>query len=200
VPRITDEVPFGGALERITRLGLTPLYDEVKSIIESFPLLVKESKNANGGKAVRVMLDAQFAAREATGWSKRQTGAVDWTKCRAIDGARVCLGVEVQMSARSDLIIIDLIHLRLALTSGGIDVGILVVPNDKLGPFLTDRGPKLADAKRMIREARVEDLPIVLIGLEHDGAGPPLPKQAKRPTDAYPTAGGDADVDERRED
>jgi hypothetical protein len=188
VPKITDEVPFGGALEKIARLGMTPLYDEVKAVIAGFPLLVKEQKNANGGKAVRVMLDAQFEARRATGWLKRQTGAVDWTKCRIINGTRVCLGVEVQMSARSDLIIIDLIHLRLALTSGGIDVGILVVPNDKLGPFLTDRGPKLADARRMIREARVEDLPILLLALEHDGAGPALPKQPKRPTGRYPTA------------
>jgi hypothetical protein len=76
VPKITDEVPFGGAVERIARLGLTPLYEEVKAIIEGFPLLVKEEKNANGGKAVRVMLDAQFSARQATGWLKRQTGAL----------------------------------------------------------------------------------------------------------------------------
>ena len=188
MPRITDEVPFGGALERIARLGLSPLYDEVKAVIEGFPLLVKEEKNANGGKAVRVMLDAQFEVRQSTGWLKRQTGGVDWTKCRIIDGTTICLGVEVQVSARSDLIIIDLIHLRLALTRGGIDVGILIVPNDKLGPFLTDRGPKLADARRMIREARVEDLPIILLGLEYDGPGPALAKQAKRAPDRDPTA------------
>ena len=187
MPKITDEVPFGGALERIVRLDLSPLYDEVKAVIEGFPLLVKEEKNANGGKAVRVMLDAQFEARQGTGWLKRQTGAVDWTKCRVVNGTKVCLGVEVQVSARSDLIIIDLIHLRLALTSGGIDVGILIVPNDKLGPFLTDRGPKLADARRMIREARLEDLPIILLGLEHDGPGPALAKQAKRAPNQYPT-------------
>ncbi len=188
MPKITDEVPFGGAVERISRLGLTPLYEEVKAIIKAFPLLVKEQKNANGGKAVRVMLDAQFDARRASGWQKRQTGAVDWTKCLVIDGARVCLGVEVQMSARSDLIIIDLIHLRLALTNGRIDVGLLIVPNDKLGPYLTDRGPKLADARRMMREARVEDLPIILLAIEHDGPGGALPKQVKRPSKQYPTS------------
>jgi hypothetical protein len=187
VPKITDEVPFGGALEKVVRLGLAPLYDEVKAIIEGFTLLVKEKKNANGGKAVRVMLDAQFETRRETGWLKRQTGAVDWTKCRIVNGTRICLGVEVQVSARSDLIIIDLIHLRLALTNGGIDVGILVVPSDRLGPFLTDRGPKLADARRLIREARVEDLPIILLGVEHDGPGPALAKQAKGVADRYPT-------------
>ena len=48
MPRITDEVPFGGALEKIARLGLSPLYDEVKAVIEGFPLLVKEEKNGVG--------------------------------------------------------------------------------------------------------------------------------------------------------
>jgi hypothetical protein len=188
VPKLTDEVPFGGAIEKIARLGLTPLYREVREILEGFTLLVREAKNANGGKAVRVLLDARFEARTGSGWKKRQTGAVDWTKGRVIDDAEVCLGVEVQMSARSDLIIIDLIHLRLALTSGGIDVGILVVPSDRLGPFLTDRGPRLADARRMMREARVEDLPIILLGLEHDGPGPALPKQPKRGPEPPPGA------------
>mgnify|MGYP001609687896 CR=1 FL=1 len=187
MPKLTDEVPFGGALEKVARLGLTSLYRELKTILQGFPLRVKEKKNANGGMAVRVMLDAQFEARHETGWVKRQTGAVDWTKCRVVNGTRICLGVEIQVSARSDLIIMDIIHLRRALTSGDIDVGILVVPSDKLGPFLTDRGPKLADAKRLIREARVEDLPIVLLGLEHDGPGPALAKQAKKPSGQYPT-------------
>ncbi len=188
MPKIAEEVPFGGALEKITRLGLTPLYREVRQIVTGFSLLVKEVKNANGGKAVRVLLDARFEARQKTGWKKRQTGAVDWTKCRVVNGTEICLGVEVQMSARSDLIIIDLIHLRLALTNGSIDVGVLVVPSDKLGPFLTDRGPRLADARRMIREARVEDLPIILLGIEHDGPGPALPKQPKKPAGDYPTS------------
>ena len=187
MPKLTDEVPFGGAVEKMTRLGLTPLYREVQEILEGFPLLVKEAKNANGGKAVRVLLDARFEERQATGWKKRQTGGVDWTKCLVVNGTEVCIGVEVQMSARSDLIIIDLIHLRLALTRGTIDVGILVVPSDRLGPFLTDRGPRLADARRMVREARVEDLPIILLGLEHDGPGPALPKQPKKGSGTYPT-------------
>ena len=33
----------------------------------------------------------------------------------------------------------------------------------------------------MIREARVEDLPIILVGIEHDGPGAFLAKQAKKP-------------------
>jgi hypothetical protein len=184
VPKITDEVPFGGALEKITRLGLTPLRDELQAILTGFQLLVLEERDANGGAAVRKMIDAEFATRAATGWKKAQTGAVDWTKCRVINGTSLCIGVEIQVSARSDRLIIDLVHLRRDLTGGMIDVGFLVVPNDRLGPFLTDRAPRLADALRMVREARVEDLPIVLVGIEHDGPGPFLKKQIKKPRPA----------------
>jgi hypothetical protein len=188
VPKITDEVSLGGALEKIARLGLTPLHNELREILTGFQLLVLEQRDANGGAAVRKMIDAEFEARSSSGWKKAQTGAVDWTKCRIINGTSLCVGVEIQVSARSDLLIIDLVHLRRDLTGGLIDVGFLVVPNDRLGPFLTDRGPRLADARRMVREARVEDLPIILVGIEHDGPGPHLAKQAKHPRPVrYPT-------------
>ena len=40
----------------------------------------------------------------------------------------------------------------------------------------------------MVREARVEDLPIILVGIEHDGPGPFLAKQSKAPKPIrYPT-------------
>jgi anti-sigma regulatory factor (Ser/Thr protein kinase) len=91
------------------------------------------------------------------------------------------VGVEIQMSARSDVPVIDVIHLRRALEDGQIDVGVLVVPGDRLGVFLTDRGPRMSDAKRRVREARADDLPLLLIALEHDGRGEPLAKQVKRP-------------------
>ncbi|HYS18813.1 MAG TPA: hypothetical protein VET45_17965 [Candidatus Binatia bacterium] len=88
--------------------------------------------------------------------------------------------MEIQFSARSDLLVIDLIHLRKAVVEGKIDVAVLVVPSDKLGVFLTDRGPKMADAKRHVVAARADDLPLLVIALEHDGSGPALAKQAKR--------------------
>ena len=56
----------------------------------------------------------------------------------------------------------------------------LVVPSDRLGVFLTDRGPSMAGARRHVREARADNLPLLLIALEHDGPGPALAKQAKR--------------------
>lgn len=178
MPRIVEEKPYNGALERIKRLGLSPLFNEVRQIITNFQLLLKEETDANGGAAVRKMLDDQF--EQAGGWTKRKAGGVDWIKCKVVNGTKICLGVEVQFSARSDLLVIDIIHLRKALTLGEIDVGVIVVPNDRLADFLTDRGPSISDAKRHVHEARAEDFPLLLIALEHDGPGPPLAKQQKR--------------------
>ena len=84
------------------------------------------------------------------------------------------------MSARSDMLVMDIHHLRTAMSKGLIDVGILIVPSDDLGIFLTDRGPCLSDARRHVHVARADDMPFLLIGIRHDGAGPALPKQKKR--------------------
>lgn len=185
MPKIVEEAPYSGATERAKRLGLGGLLAEARAILTDFELRVKEQKDANGGAAVRRLMDERFQA--AAGWAKKQTGDVDWTKCRAVKGVRVCLGIEVQFSARSDLVVMDLIHLRRAIVRGQIDLGLLVVPSDKLGRFLTDRGPRMADAKRHAREARVEDLPLLIWALEHDGPGPPLAKRPKKASGSYPT-------------
>lgn len=178
MPKLNEELHYNGARERVSRLGLSSLVDEVKAIATRFKLRVKEEKDANGGAAVRKLLDARF--EKARGWTKKQTGSVDWTKCKTINGSRVCVGVEVQFSARSDLLAIDIHHLRRAINAGEIDVGVLIVPDDTLAVFLTDRGPKMSDAKRHVEEARALDLPLILLALRHDGPGPPLAKQAKR--------------------
>lgn len=178
MPRITEEQPYNGVLERVTRLGLEVLLSELREILTGFTLEVEERRDANGGAAVRKLIDGRF--EQAQGWTKKQTGDVDWTKCRSVNGTRICVGVEVQFSARSDLIVMDVIHLRKAITDGKIDIAVLVVPSDRRGAFLTDRGPTMADARRHVREARADDLPLLLIALEHDGPGPALAKQAKR--------------------
>lgn len=144
-------------------------------------LLVMEQKDTNGGAAVRELIDARFQAND--GWAKEQTGGVDWTKCKTVNGTRVCLGVEIQVSARSDLLLIDIAHLRRALSHGVIDVGVIVVPSDRLAYFLTDRAPSASDAVRIVQEARAEyDIPLILMSIEHDGPGPALPKRRKRPS------------------
>jgi hypothetical protein len=95
-------------------------------------------------------------------------------------GTQPCLGVEIQFSGRSDLLIVDVAHLRDEIIEGSIDVGVMVVPSDRLGKFLTDRGPKFSDATRAIERARAHDLPLIVLALEHDGPGPPLAKRRTR--------------------
>ena len=124
------------------------------------------------------MIDARFEGKG--GWARKTSGDIDWIKCHTVNGTSVCVGVEVQVSARSDLLVVDMIHLNAAFRDGRLDIGIVVVPSDRLSRFLTDRGPCFSDAKKHVREARLEDSPLVLLAIEHDGAGPRLPKQAKR--------------------
>jgi hypothetical protein len=178
MPTIASQRSFDGAEERIARLGLAPLWQELITIISSFDLRVEERRDANGGAAIRSLLDQRFLSAE--GWTNRQSGAVDWTKCHSLNGSRVCLGVEVQLSARSDLLIVDVQHLRDAITAGDIDVGVIVVASDRLAFFLTDRVARYSDAVIAIDRARAEDLPLMVVGIEHDGPGTPLAKRRTR--------------------
>ena len=178
MPKIVEEVGYNGVRERIERLGLTGLLEEVRRIITGFQLAVLERRDANGGAAVRKLLDQRFS--DALGWTKHQTGDVDWSKCHVVNRTRVCVGIEVQVSARGDLLAVDILHLRKALVTGLIDVGIIVVPTDKLSVYLTDRGPCLSDAKRHVDAAGADDQPLLLLAIEHDSTGPALAKQQKR--------------------
>jgi len=180
MPKIVSEQAFDGAEALIQRLGLDELLNEVRGIVTGFELLVEERKDANGSKVLRSLIDGQFSA--AGGWNQKKSGGVDWVKQQAINGRprHICIGVEIQVSGRSDMLSVDLIHLRKELLQGKIDLAVLVVPSDKLGYFLTDRVARLSEAHRHIEMARAEDMPFVLIAIEHDGAGSALPKQGKR--------------------
>ena len=180
MPRIVSEKSFDGAEALVQRLGLDELLGEVRRIITDFPLLIEERKDANGSKVLRALIDAKFMA--AGGWVQKKSGGVDWIKQQAINGRPrfISIGVEIQVSGRSDIISVDLIHLRKELLQGMIDLAVLVVPSDRLGLFLTDRVARLSDAQRHIDMARAEDMPFILIAIEHDGVGPALPEQAKR--------------------
>ncbi|MGB2606745.1 MAG: hypothetical protein WBC78_24285 [Candidatus Sulfotelmatobacter sp.] len=153
---------------------------EVREIVTGFELLVEERKDANGSRVLRTLIDRQFS--DAGGWKQKKSGGVDWIKQQAINSRPryICVGVEIQVSGRSDLLSVDLIHLRKELLQGKIDLAVLVVPSDKLGYFLTDRVAKLSEAHRHIEMARADDMPFVLIAIEHDGLGPALPKQGKK--------------------
>src|SRR5947207_968938 len=114
MPTITERAEYGAVKARIERLGLSPIIAEIEQILTSFELRVKEAKDANGAAAVRKKIDARFARID--GWKITRSGGVDWTKCHVVNGTRVCVGVEVQFSARSDLLVMDICHLRDAIS------------------------------------------------------------------------------------
>lgn len=176
MPRIVERWAFDGADEKITRLGMQPLLSELKGILEGFTLRVKDQKNVNGAATLRKMIDFSFS--KADHWAKTTSGDVDWLKCMVVESTRVCMGVEVQVSARSDLIIRDVVHIRRQITRGNLDVGVLILPSDSLSYLLTDRAPSFSDGKRVIDEMRADDLPLLLLAIAHDGySREPLPKQ-----------------------
>jgi hypothetical protein len=178
MPKIAELYSFDGATERISRLGLEPLWHEMIQILTGFDLYLEERRDANGAAEIRTLIDSRFEL--AGGWLKKQSGDVDWTKCHSVNGTRVCLGVEVQFSGRSDLLIVDVCHLRDGLTGGHIDVGVIVVPTNPLAVFLTDRVARYSDAVKAVERARAQDMPLAVVGLQHDGPGPALAKRRTR--------------------
>lgn len=140
--------------------------------------MLEESREANGAAGIREALDASFSVGED--WICLKTGGIDWIKrVRYNQTFLARLGVEVQVSARSDLLIRDVVHLRNSLQQAEIDVGVIVVPDDRMQKFLTDRTPSYSDAVRYIEVEFKEAMtfPIVIVGVEHDGVGPAIPKR-----------------------
>jgi hypothetical protein len=171
---------FDGAKGLIDRLGLDELLNEVRAILQTFTLLVDERRDANGAGKVRRLIDDEF--KKAEGWKQKKAGGIDWIKRQAINARPryICVGVEIQVSGRSDLLSVDLIHLRTELLQGKIDLAVLVVPSDRLGGFLTDRVAKYSEAQRHMKMAHAEEMPLVLMVIEHDGPGPRLLKEPRK--------------------
>jgi hypothetical protein len=65
--------------------------------------------------------------------------------------------------------------LRDEMRLGRVDVGVIVVPDDQLSRFLTDRTPNFATALKHVSNNAAE-LPIRIVAFGHDGEGPPLIK------------------------
>lgn len=57
------------------------------------------------------------------------------------------------------------------MREGQIDVCVEILPSDALSPYLTDRTPRFSDGVRVIKEMRADDLPVVLMAIEHDAFG-----------------------------
>lgn len=174
--KIVQEIAYNGAEQRIERLNLRPLVQEVRGILKGLKIRIKEQKHANSGGVLRKLLDSKF--EQKGGWTRRTAGGSDWKKCTEIDGATVCIEVEIQVSARSDLVVIDIYHLRRSIQRGEIDLGILVVPTDRLTPFLKSRQPSLRETQRAIDETDAHRIPLLVMAIEHDGPGPALQVQS----------------------
>lgn len=140
--------------------------------------MLQETAKANGAAGIREALDSSFAAAED--WVGIKSGGIDWIKRMRYNQTFLArLGVEIQVSARSDLLIRDVVHLRNSLQKAEIDVGVIVVPDDRMQKFLTDRTPSFSDAIRYIEVEFKEatTFPIVVMAIEHDGPGKAIPKK-----------------------
>lgn len=170
MPIVSNIYDYDGFAAKSTRLNLDSLVDEATDTLLRFELLIEESRHINGTRGIRRQIDEGF--RLTGGWIQLTTGGIDWTK-RGPQGGGV--GVEVQVSGRSDMLAVDIMHLKDKLNQGDIDIGVIIVPDDRLSRFLTDRTPNAATAIKHV-EDRARDLPIRIIAFSHDGTGPALEK------------------------
>jgi hypothetical protein len=176
--KITTIRYYDGSKEKICRLGLFDLFLELQQVLFDTRIEIAETRKSNRAASIREALDARFAS--GTDWVKKSSGGIDWIKRIRYNSTIIArIGVEVQVSARSDLLIRDIVHLRNSLQSAEIDVGVIVVPDDRFQTFLTDRTPSFRDAIRYIEEEFKEAMtfPILVIAVEHDAVGPALAKK-----------------------
>ena len=170
---------YGGSRKKVCRLGLAHLFLELLEILISTEIHVLEKKQANGAARVREEIDKRF--HDYQDWVQSKSGDVDWIKRLRYNQTILSrMGVEIQVSGRSDLLARDIVHIRNNLQDSHIDTGVIVVPSDDFEYFLTDRVANFSDAVRYVeKELReAQNYPIVLLAVEHDGySDKALPKK-----------------------
>lgn len=170
---------YGGSREKVCRLGLAHIFLELQEILISTEVLIFQEKQANGAGYVRELIDQQFSKYDE--WIQTKSGNIDWVKRFRYNQTIISrLGVEIQVSGRSDLLARDIVHIRNNLQDSNIDVGVIVVPADEFEFFLTDRVANFSYAVRYVEEElrEAQSYPIILIGIDHDGfSNEPLPKK-----------------------
>ena len=170
---------YGGAREKVCRLGLAHLFLEGQEILMSTEGHILDRKHGNGAGVVRQRIDER--CKQYDEWQHSPSGDVDWIKrVRFNESVLARLGVEMQVSGRSDLLARDIVHIRNQLQDSHIDVGVIVVPSDAFAYRLTDRVATFAYAVRYVEEElrEAQTYPIVLLGVEQDGfASQALPKK-----------------------
>lgn len=170
---------YGGSREKICRLGLSHLFLELQDILLSVNVEIQKKKQANGAGRVRELIDEKFG--ESDDWENSKSGDIDWVKRLRFNKTIVArLGVEVQVSGRSDLLARDIVHIRNNLQDSHIDAGVIVVPSDEFAYYLTDRVADYSYAVRYVEEElrEAKTYPIILMAIEHDGfTSSALPKK-----------------------
>jgi hypothetical protein len=167
--KITEIIYYNGARDKICRLGLSSLFLEVQQIILETKISVLKEKWKNSAAVIRENLDEAFT--KIGGWKKSAVGDVDWEKTLRYNESVISrIGVEVQVSARSDLVIRDLVHLKNNLHDGKIDAGVIIVPSDVFAYYLTNRCPNLRETKKVIEKDFPEAMtyPIIIMAIEND--------------------------------
>ena len=183
--RLTEEFPF--SVFKTPQFNLKELFenenkqDQVLRRIEgiSADVRVLDKKQANSAGVVRETIDSSFG--RFPDWEQAKSGDVDWTKRFRYNQTIISrIGVEIQVSGRSDLLARDIVHIRNNLQDSRIDVGVIVVPSDDFEYLLTDRVANYSYAVRYVEQElrEAQTYPIVLISVEHDGfAAKALPKK-----------------------
>jgi hypothetical protein len=170
---------YGGSREKVCRLGLSHIFLELQEILISTEILILEKKQANGAGKVRELIDQGFKQKQD--WVLSKSGDIDWVKRFRYNQTIVSrMGVEIQVSGRSDLLARDIVHIRNNLQDSHIDVGVIVVPSDHFEYFLTDRIANFSYAVRYVEEElrEAQSYPIIILAIEHDGySDKALPKK-----------------------
>jgi len=125
------------------------------------------------------LIDAAFA--RYPDWVAAKSGDIDWIKRLRYNQTIVSrMGVEIQVSGRSDLLARDIVHIRNNLQDSHIDAGVIVVPSDDFEYRLTDRVANYSYAVRYVEQElrEAQSYPIILIAVEHDAySDEALPKK-----------------------
>jgi hypothetical protein len=180
MPNVAEHIFFGGAQQKLDRLGMKGLWNELEDVLTGFRARLSKHDNRDAGIVLRRLLDNRF--RSLSNWNENQGEGVNWIRCHSVKGTRVCLGVEIQfsVSVQSDLLLVDLQHLYDEIVAGRIDVGVMVVPSTKLALSLTDDVATYREAVRSIQRVRASHYPVAVLALEHGGPGPALTKRRTR--------------------
>jgi hypothetical protein len=169
---ITQELAYDGLERRIQRLRLGAVVEEVRQLLRNMRLVLYERPNSNSGAALRKLVFWEF--REKVGWLKRTGRGAVWCKSVRVGDTTACLAATIRVSGRSELIVADLHRLCRLVRGGEIDAGVIIVPSDRLASFLKGGPPSLRNTLTVIEYSDTQGIPLLLMAVEHDGAGPPL--------------------------